>query len=116
MSSRAADPSTRIATRRLSEADIAFAMAWEVHAPGLGGWTVQVDTDDDGTECLHVDPPLVYGDGFTVWREAEQALISWSSGSLRVGSVRDAMLTICPLSPEALEQAEVLAAAPELRF
>ena len=72
-----------------------------------------VDTDDDGTQRLYVDPPLVYGEGFVVRSEEGRTCVSWPTGSLQVGSVRDAMLTICPLSAEALEQVERLAGAPE---
>lgn len=101
---------------RLAPEDVAFAQAWEVYAPGLGGWTVQMDQDDDGSEFLLVDPPLVYGDGFVVRRDASGAVITWRESVCRAGSIRDAMLKICPLSPDALNAVELLAAAPEPAF
>jgi hypothetical protein len=102
--------------RRFAPEDVAFALAWEVYAPGLGGWTVQMDEDEDGTEFLLVDPPLVYGDGFTVRREGAGASITWAEGAAKAESVRAAMLTICPLSPDALVAVEHLAAAPAPEF
>jgi hypothetical protein len=101
------------ATRPLSEQDIAFALAWEVHAPGLGGWTVQIDTDEDGTDMLFIDPPLVYGDGFVVRSDAGGVMVTSPLGIHRAATVRDALLLICPLGHEALDAAERLAAIPE---
>lgn len=99
--------------RPFSEQDIAFALAWEVYAPGLGGWTVQIDTDEDGTDTLLVDPPLVYGDGFVVRLDAGGVLVTSPLGIHRASTVRDALLLICPLSGEALDAVERLAAMPE---
>ncbi|GAC1337549.1 MAG: hypothetical protein NVSMB18_02630 [Acetobacteraceae bacterium] len=93
---------------------MSFALAWEIYAPGLGGWTVQVDEDDDGTEYLLVDPPLVYGDGFSVRPDGGDAVIRWTDGMRRVPDLRSAMLLICPLSPDALAAVELLAATPEI--
>ena len=101
------------ASRRLTAAELAFAQAWEVHAPGLGGWTVIADLEDDGSECLYVDPPLVFGEGFVVRPGPDHVTISWPNGSMQVASVRDAMLAICPLSPDALKLVDMLADAPE---
>jgi hypothetical protein len=99
-------------TARFAPEDVAFALAWEVHAPGLGGWTVEVDADEDGSEFMLVDPPLVYGDGFVVRPEPAGASIAWRDGTARASSVREAMLKICPLSPDALVAVEQLVAAP----
>jgi hypothetical protein len=95
-----------------SPAELAFAFAWAVYAPGLLGWTVRADLAEDGTDSFLVDPPLVYGGGFEIRREGRDTVISWSVGERRVTSLRDAMLLICPLSPEALTAVEALAAAP----
>ncbi len=92
--------------------EFAFAMAWEMYAPGLGGWTVHREMEDDGAEFILVDPPLVYGDGFTVHREAGEVVVSWFGGVLRTPTLREALLVICPLSPEGLEAADRLAALP----
>ncbi len=96
-----------------SDQDVAFALAWEVHAPGLGGWTVQSDTDDHGTDLLLVDPPLVYGDGFVLRPDALAGVVITSAlGTHRAASVREALLLICPLGCDALDAVERLAAAP----
>ncbi len=95
-----------------TDEEFAFAMAWEMYAPGLGGWTVHREMEDDGADIILVDPPLVYGDGFTLHREAGEVVISWSRGRLRVPSLREALLVICPLSPDGLEKADRLAALP----
>lgn len=116
MSSSATGTKTHSDIGRLAPEDIAFALAWEVYAPGLGGWTVQIDEDDSGSEFLLVDPPLVYGDGFTVRRDPAGASITWPQGAARASSVRDAMLMICPLSADALAATELLAAAPSPAF
>lgn len=112
MSSSATESTVRSDRGRFAPEDIAFALAWEVYAPGLGGWTVQIDMDEDGSEFLLVDPPLVYGDGFTVRPDSVGATVSWHQGAIRAGSVREAMLKICPLCPDSLVAVELLAAAP----
>jgi hypothetical protein len=116
VSSSAAHSEVHTYSDRFAPEDVAFALAWEVYAPGLGGWTVQMDEDDDGSEFLLVDPPLVYGDGFTVRRAPAGATVTWREGALQASSVRDAMLKICPLSPESLEAVEMLASAPTPEF
>ncbi len=95
-----------------STEDIAFALAWEVHAPGLGGWTVQQDVEDDGTDLLLVDPPLVYGDGFTVRPDRDGVRVVSPLGEHRAATLRDALLLICSLGRETLEKVERLAAMP----
>lgn len=92
---------------------MAFALAWEVHAPGLGGWTVMHDTDEDGGGLLLVDPPLVYGDGFVVRQAGDHVEVTSPLGRHRAATLRHALLLICPLGREALEAVERLAALPE---
>ena len=106
----------RVKGRSFSHPELAFALAWEVYAPGLGGWTVTPDEGDDGAIVLLVDPPLVCGDGFELRPDADGVLITSSLGQHRAPTLRDALLLICPLSPAALGGAERLAAAPEVGF
>lgn len=108
-----AQPSLSDAAPCFSARDVAFALAWGVHAPGLGGWTVQSDQEDDGSELLLVDPPLVYGDGFVLRPDSNGVSISSALGKHWAASVREALLLICPLGPEALAAAELLADAPD---
>lgn len=95
-----------------SAQEFAFALAWEVYAPGLGGWTVERDTEEDGEQAILVDPPLVYGDGFTLRKDAEGIHISSSLGVHRASNLREALLLICPLHREALEAADRMAELP----
>jgi hypothetical protein len=111
----AGDPK-RTHTGTFSAAELEFALAWAVFAPGLGGWTVQADISEDGAKSLLVDPPLVYGDGFQLWLDGPETVISWSAEERRVATLREAMLLICPLSPEALAAVEALTAASESTF
>ncbi len=92
--------------------DIAFALAWEVYAPGLGGWTVERDVEEDGTDLLLVDPPLVYGDGFVVRPGRDGVHVASTLGVHRAATLRDALLLICPLGAEALDKVERLAGMP----
>ncbi len=109
-SSVSAHPSATVAL--FSDEDIAFALAWEVYAPGLGGWTVQRDVEEDGTDLVFVDPPLVYGDGFAIRPERDGVRIVSPLGMHRAATLRDALLLICPLGAQALEQADRLARMP----
>ena len=112
MSSLAAQPTARSGPGRFEASDLAFALAWEVYAPGLGGWTVLVDSDESGEEFLLVDPPLVFGDGFMIRPEGAETVITCPIGTYRAATLREAMLLICPLAPDALDAVEKLAAAP----
>lgn len=96
-----------------SAQEFAFALAWELYAPGLGGWTVQRDTEDEGEPIMLVDPPLVYGDGFVLHKEADGVRITSPLGVHRAATLRDALLLICPLGREALDSADQMAALPD---
>lgn len=104
--------SAAVPAGRFSDGDFAFAMAWEVFAPGLGGWTVTRDVDEDETEMMMVDPPLVYGDGFVLRPMANGVQISSPLGVHVTPSLPAALLLICPLPTDALAEVERLAAAP----
>ena len=97
---------------RFSSDEIAFALAWEVHAPGLTGWSVVIDTDEDGSDIILVDPPLAFDRGFIVRRVGAETVVTWAAGTLRAADLCEAMLLICPLPPDRLAAVELLAAAP----
>ena len=99
--------------RGFSKRDLAFAFAWEIYAPGLSGWNISVDPEEAAADLILVDPPLVYGDGFTVRKSESGVEIKWSGGRESAATLRDALLLICPLAPEALAAADGLAALPE---
>ncbi len=92
--------------------EFAFALAWELYAPGLGGWTVQRDAEEDGETFMLVDPPLVYGDGFVLRKDAKGVSISSPLGAHRAANLREALLLVCPLGREALDAADRMAALP----
>lgn len=104
--------SPRSTVAGFTEREFAFALAWELYAPGLGGWTVQRDEEEDGTPYLLVDPPLVYGDGFVLRRDAQGVSISSTLGVHRTATLREALLLVCPLATEALDAADRMAALP----
>jgi hypothetical protein len=103
----------RFQAAHFSPAEVAFALAWAAYAPGLGGWSVEADFGEAGAELLLVDPPLVYGDGFRISRDGHEVVISWAADERRVSTLREAMLLICPLSPDALAAVEALIATSE---
>ncbi len=105
-------PPSQAGAASFSAQEFAFALAWELYAPGLGGWTVQRDTEDDGDQIILVDPPLVYGDGFALRKDADEVRITSPLGVHRAASLRDALLLICPLGGEALAAADQMAALP----
>ena len=112
MSSLTSQSNTRSAAAGFSPADIAFALAWEIYAPGLVGWTVLVENEEEGSDVILVDPPLAFDNGFTLRRDGLDTVVSWRDGTRRTASVRDALQLICPLAPEELAAADALADAP----
>lgn len=113
MAALSRDP-IRDPTLCFSDEEFCFARNWELYAPGLGGWTVIRDLEDDGAELVLVYPPLSYEEGFTIHRETGTVVITWCGGVVRVGTLREALLRICPLSPEHLRSADAMAALPAL--
>lgn len=105
-------PSRQASGAAFTAQEFAFALAWEIYAPGLGGWTVQRDSEEDGGDLILVDPPLVYGDGFVVQKNGEGVSITSALGLHRAASLRDGLLLICPLGREALDAADRMAALP----
>lgn len=100
-------------SQSFSDSDVAFALAWEIYAPGLCGWTVRRDFEDTGEDLILVDPPLNYGNGFMLSSDESGVLIEWQGGRRRMPTVRDALLLICPLPAEALAAADYLATQPD---
>ncbi len=63
---------------------------------------------------LLVDPPLVYGDGFTLRSGPRGVVITSPLGTHCAPTLRDALMLICPLGHEQLQAVEQLAGAPEI--
>ncbi len=99
------------ATALFHPADVLFALEWAAVAPGLGGWNVVLD-DDRHTRLVSVVPPGAEKPAFFVTRDQTEVTISWlrqtvADGALvevgRFASLREALLTLCPLSDELKE-------------
>ncbi len=102
-------------------ADVLFALEWSAVAPGLGGWNLLLD-DERATRIISVVAPGAEQPTFAVSREGDQVVITWlrqgdarppgarpmaaGGGAVRVGqfnSLRDAVLTLCPLGDELID-------------
>ena len=93
------------------QADILYALEWAAVAPGLGGWNVVLD-DDRQTRLVSVVPPGAEQPAFFVSRDGSQVTITWlrqkitDSALVEVGryrSLREAVLTLCPLCDDLKE-------------
>ena len=92
-------------------ADVLFALEWAAVAPGLGGWNVVLD-DERRTRLISVVPPGAEQPAFFVTRDGTEVAVTWLrqkvvDGSLvevgRFCSLREAVLTLCPLSDDMKE-------------
>ena len=93
------------------QADVLFALEWAAVAPGLGGWNLVLD-DEQNTRLVSVIPPGAENPAFFITRDGSEVTISWLrqktiDGVLvevgRFASLRDAVLTLCPLSDDQKE-------------
>ena len=109
------------ATSIFHSADVLYALEWAAVAPGLGGWNLVLD-DDRQTRLVSVVPPGAEHPAFFVTRSGDEVTISWLrqktiDGALvevgRFRSLREAMLTLCPLSDD---QKELVNDAMELLY
>ena len=87
-------------------ADVLYALEWAAVAPGIGGWTVLLD-DEDQTREVSVVPPGMEQPAFCMTRVGRDVSLTW----LRLGgrpdfevarpaSLREAVHLLCPLSEE----------------
>jgi hypothetical protein len=93
------------------QADVLYALEWAAVAPGLGGWNVVLD-DEKRTRLVSVVPPGAEQPAFFVTRDSREVTVTWLrqkvvDGALvevgRFASLREALLTLCPLSDELKE-------------
>ena len=91
-------------------ADLQFALAWSVAAPGFGGWRIEVVQISSG-EMVDVIPPGAQFPVFWVVPRTEYVEVIWEhpaeagGGQVTVArppTLRDALLLLCPLSAECL--------------
>ena len=93
--------------------DLQFAIAWSRLAPGWGGWQASVSEMATG-EIVEVTPPgaefplfyiLPRACGVEVIRERVMEVGGGQVSVATVPTLRDAVLLLCPLGPDALAQA-----------
>jgi len=92
-------------------ADVLYALEWAAVAPGLGGWNIVLD-DERQTRLVSVVPPGAEQPAFFVAREGNEITVTWlrqksADATLvevgRFNSLREAVLTLCPLSDDMRE-------------
>jgi hypothetical protein len=90
------------------QAEVLYALEWASVAPGLGGWNLLLD-DARATRLISVVPPGAERPAFFLTRDGRDVRLAWqrdraSGGApVQVGSfrsLRDAVLTLCPLGEE----------------
>lgn len=109
------------ATTLFHQADVLFVLEWAAVAPGLGGWNVVLD-DDYATRLVSVIPPGAENPVFFITRDGGEVTITWLrqksvDGALvevgRYGNLREAVMTLCPLSDD---QKELVNEAMEILY
>jgi len=88
--------------------DVLYALEWAALAPGIGGWTVLLDSHEI-TRLVSVIPPGLAYPAFTMTRADGAVSLSHVRPSAaphpsrevaRLASLREAVLLLCPLSDE----------------
>ena len=96
------------ATSVFHGSDVLYALEWAAVAPGLGGWNLVLD-DDRRTRLISVVPPGAENPAFFISRDGGEVTVNWLrqktiDGALvevgRFSSLREAVLTLCPLSDD----------------
>ena len=91
--------------------DVAFVRSWSAAAPGLGGWRVAFDRDDAPEQVL-VLPPGADEPVFVLVRDTRDVVLlrrrpgapNALSEVHRFDNLRNAVLTLCRISDDALEE------------
>jgi hypothetical protein len=106
----AAYAKVRLVTPVFHPSDIAFVRGWSRAAPGFGGWRVQLD-DEDAPERVAVVPPGSEEARFVIRRDVRETVLARCPPAQgdelqevgRFDSLREAVLALCPITDEALE-------------
>lgn len=92
-------------------ADILYALEWAAAAPGIGGWNVLLD-DEQQTRQVSVVPPGSEHATFFMNRVGSEVSLTWVRGAgersapvevARFASLREAVRSLCALSDEQVE-------------
>ena len=92
--------------------DIAFAIGWSNTAPGYGNWRVVVD-HSTAAELISVIPPGCEDPVFFIARHGGEVVMERQppggerSEVGRFRSMRDALLLLCPLDDDTLEEIQM---------
>ncbi len=103
----AAYAKVKLVTSVFHPSDMAFARGWGTAAPGLGGWGLVFDNDAGATE-VSILPPGAEAPAFVITRGATDVTLHRrrASGDREeidtFNGLREALLTLCPLSEESL--------------
>jgi len=104
-----------LVTSVFHRSDIAFVRGWSAAAPGWGGWRVSLDREE-APEQVSVTPPGAEEPLFVVTKGARDVMLfrrrPSRGGALeeveRFDGLRDAVLKLCPISEDALEEIHTL--------
>jgi hypothetical protein len=92
-------------------ADILYALEWAAAAPGIGGWNVLLD-DEQQTRQVSVVPPGSEQATFFITRVGSEVALTWLRGAgeraapvevARFASLREAVRSLCALSDDQVE-------------
>lgn len=94
-----------------STADMLYAICWSNLAPGIDGWRLAIE-DDDRVTTIGIIPPAAAEPVFNLTRKGDEVAVTrmtpkFRSGSCAVGqyqSLRHALMALCPLSEDAMEE------------
>jgi hypothetical protein len=97
-----------LVSTRFHPSDVAFAIGWSRRAPGIDGWRVLLDREEE-TEQVSVIPPGSKEVVFVITRDGTKAVIERLNGQSRqlVGeftNLRLAVQALCPLQEEHLQE------------
>jgi hypothetical protein len=105
----------RLVTSIFHASDIAFARAWSRVAPGIGGWTMLLDNDAAPGQ-VSVIPPGLPQPVFFITRRGRDVVLERRRAmgdddevveAGRFEGLRDAVLALCPIDDDALEQIQL---------
>ena len=98
-----------LVTPTFHPSDVAFAISWSNSAPGFGNWRVSFDKPI-GAEFISIVPPGCDDPVFFIFRSGGDVVLErqppgGARGEVgRFKGLRDALIRLCPLDEDALEE------------